>query len=84
MSRDIGVVMDPIHACNYKKDTSLALLWAARDRGWRLWYMEQHNLYLDGGAARGKMQPLEVREDPDDSTLWGAWKTRTWRTWTPF
>ena len=66
MSRDIGVVMDPIHACNYKKDTSLALLWAARDRGWRLWYMEQHNLYLDGGAARGKMRPLEVREDPDD------------------
>jgi glutathione synthase len=66
MSRDIGVVMDPIHACNYKKDTSLALLWAARDRGWRLWYMEQHNLYLDGDAARGKMRPLEVREDPDD------------------
>ena len=66
MSRDIGVVMDPIHACNYKKDTSLALLWAARDRGWRLWYMEQHNLYLDGGAARGNMRPLEVREDPGD------------------
>ena len=66
MSRDIGVVMDPIHACNYKKDTSLALLWAARDRGWRLWYMEQHNLYLDGDAARGKMRPLEVREDPND------------------
>ena len=66
MSRDIGVVMDPIHACNYKKDTSLALLWAARDRGWRLWYMEQHNLYLDGDAARGKIRPLEVREDPDD------------------
>jgi glutathione synthase len=66
MSRDIGVVMDPIHACNYKKDTSLALLWAARDRGWRLWYMEQHNLYLNGDAARGKMRPLEVREDPDD------------------
>ena len=66
MSRDIGVVMDPIDACNYKKDTSLALLWAARDRGWRLWYMEQHNLYLDGDAARGKMRPLEVREDPND------------------
>ena len=66
MSRDIGVVMDPIDACNYKKDTSLALLWAARDRGWRLWYMEQHNLYLDGDAARGKMRPLEVRENPDD------------------
>ena len=44
MRRDIGVVMDPISAINYKKDTSLALLWAARDRGWRLWYMEQNDL----------------------------------------
>ena len=66
MSRDIGVVMDPIVFCNYKKDTSLALLWAARDRGWRLWYMEQGDLYLDQGIARGKMRPLEVRENPAD------------------
>ena len=66
MSRDIGVVMDPIGSCNYKKDTSLALLWAARDRGWRLWYMEQGDLYLDQGIARGKMRPLEVRENPAD------------------
>ena len=66
MSRDIGVVMDPISAINYKKDTSLALLWAARDRGWRLWYMEQSDLYLDAGQARARMRPLEVRETADD------------------
>jgi glutathione synthase len=66
MSRDIGVVMDPIAAINYKKDTSLALLWAARDRGWRLWYMEQSDLYLDGGQARARMRPLEVRESAED------------------
>ena len=66
MSRDIGVVMDPISTINYKKDTSLALLWAARDRGWRLWYMEQSDLYLDAGQARARMRPLEVRETADD------------------
>lgn len=66
MSRDIGVVMDPISAINFKKDTSLALLWAARDRGWRLWYMEQSDLYLDAGQARARMRPLEVRETADD------------------
>ena len=66
MSRDIGVVMDPISTINYKKDTSLALLWAARDRGWRLWYMEQSDLYLDAGQARACMRPLEVRETADD------------------
>ena len=66
MSRDIGVVMDPISTINYKKDTSLALLLAARDRGWRLWYMEQSDLYLDAGQARARMRPLEVRETADD------------------
>ncbi len=66
MSRDIGVVMDPISTINYKKDTSLALLWAARDRGWRLWYMEQSDLYLNAGQARARMRPLEVRETADD------------------
>ena len=66
MSRDIGVVMDPISTINYKKDTSLALLWAARDRGWRLWYMEQSDLYLDAGQARARMRPLEVSETADD------------------
>ena len=66
MSRDIGVVMDPISAINYKKDTSLALLWAARDRGWRLWYMEQSSIYLDAGLARARMRPLEVREDANN------------------
>ena len=33
MSRDIGVVMDPIASINFKKDTTLGLLWTAQDRG---------------------------------------------------
>lgn len=66
MSRKIGVVMDPIETINYKKDTTLGLLWAARDRGWSLFYMQQKDLYLAGGIARAKMRPLEVREDPTD------------------
>ena len=66
MSRKIGVVMDPIETINYKKDTTLGLLWAARDRGWSLFYMQQKDLYLADGIARAKMRPLEVREDPTD------------------
>ena len=65
MSRKIGVVMDPIGAITYKKDTTLGLLWAARDRGWSLWYMEQKDLYIDSGIARASMRPLKVREDPE-------------------
>lgn len=66
MSRKIGVVMDPIGSITYKKDTTLGLLWAARDRGWALYYMEQKDLYIDAGIARAAMRPLTVREDPND------------------
>jgi len=30
---EIGVVMDPIEAVSYKKDSTLAMLWAAQERG---------------------------------------------------
>lgn len=66
MTVNIGVVMDPIGAINYKKDTTLGLLWAAQDRGWQLWYMEQHDLFIKDGLTWARMRPLEVREDPTD------------------
>jgi glutathione synthase len=65
MSVKLGVVMDPISAINYKKDSTLAMLWAAQDRGWELFYMEQQDLYLDQGAAMATMAPLEVFRDPE-------------------
>ncbi|MCX2523997.1 glutathione synthase [Larsenimonas rhizosphaerae] len=61
---NVGIVMDPIADISFKKDTSLALLWAARKRGWNLFYMEQRHLYLANGRAMARMAPLEVHEDP--------------------
>lgn len=66
MTRHIGVVMDPIDTITFKKDTTLGLLWAARDQGWQLWYMEQHDLYSDSGVTRARMRPLLVQNDPKD------------------
>jgi glutathione synthase len=65
MTVKLGVVMDPITEINYKKDTTLAMLWAAQDRGWQLFYMEQEDLYLDQGVARARMAQLTVLRDPD-------------------
>lgn len=65
MSLKIGIVMDPIDTINYKKDSSLAMLWAAQQKGWELWYMEQKHLFLRDGKARAKMAPLSVAMDPD-------------------
>jgi glutathione synthase len=65
MSIRLGVVMDPIDRINYKKDATMAMLWTAQDRGWELYYMEQPDLYLDQGVARGTLRPLQVFRDPE-------------------
>ncbi|GHD35186.1 glutathione synthase [Parahalioglobus pacificus] len=65
MAIKIGVVMDPIADLNYKKDSTLAMLWAAQARDWQLYYMEQKDLYLDQGIARARMAGLTVFHDPE-------------------
>jgi glutathione synthase len=65
MTIKLGVVMDPIADINYKKDTTLAMLWAAQSRDWQLYYMEQKDLYLDQGVARARMAKLSVFHDPN-------------------
>lgn len=65
MSIKLGVVMDPISAISYKKDSTMAMLWAAADRGWSLFYMEPGDLSLEQGAPLGRMAELQVFRDPE-------------------
>jgi glutathione synthase len=60
----LGVVMDPIGAINYVKDSTLAMLLAAQARGFALSYMEQKDLSIRDGVAWGRMRALTVRADP--------------------
>lgn len=66
MHMKIGVVMDPISSIHYKKDSTLAMLWAAADRDWSLHYMELGDLYITQGQARARVRQLRVRQDPAD------------------
>ncbi len=65
MTVKVGIVMDPIEAISYKKDSSLAMLWAAQRKGWELHYMEQQHLFLRDGTVKAQMAPLQVAMDPD-------------------
>ena len=65
-SLKILVIMDPIERVNYKKDTSLAMMWAAQDRGHQLGYCQIQDLWLDRGQLMVDGQPLTVRRDPAD------------------
>jgi glutathione synthase len=57
------VVMDPIEAIKPAKDSTLAMLLAAQERGWQLFYAEQKHLWLRDGIAWGRLAPLQVFDD---------------------
>ncbi len=57
------VVMDPIDHIKYQKDTTLALLLAAKEHGFELHYAELQDLRLRDGVAEARTRPLEVRAD---------------------
>lgn len=61
----IGVVMDPIESIQFKKDSTLAMLLAAQERGWQPSYMQLGDLFVRDGVGYGRMRPLRVRRDPD-------------------
>lgn len=65
MSLKVGIIMDPIDEINFKKDSSLAMLWAAQRKGWTLWYMEQSDLFSHDGVVKANMAPLSVDMNPE-------------------
>ena len=60
----LGVVMDPIGSIHFKKDSTLAMLLEAQQRGYQLHYFEPGDLYLAGPEARGVSRELHVKLDP--------------------
>lgn len=63
MSVNLGVVMDPIESITPYKDTTLAMLLAARARGWTVSVLEQPDLYLEQGKAYGRRRQVDVQDD---------------------
>ena len=66
MTIRLGVVMDPIEQVNYKKDSSLAMLWAADERGWHIDYKTLSDLYITAGAARAQVRKFTPCKKPDN------------------
>jgi glutathione synthase len=66
MKIKLGVVMDPIGAVHFHKDSTLAMLLAAQARGWELYYMEQPDLFLQDDRCLARLSRLLVRNDEND------------------
>ena len=63
MNVKLGVVMDPIGSINVQKDSTMAMLLAAQQRGWELYYMEQGDLFLQDSRCHARMVRLSVTAD---------------------
>lgn len=66
MLKPLGVIMDPIAGINPKKDTTLALLLAAQQRHWPIFYMEVTDLFLINDKPYARMRRLQVKDDEKD------------------
>lgn len=64
MTVKLGVVMDSFATIHYKKDSTLALLWEAKKRGWEIFYFEQKDLFLQQNEVFGQGKKIDVFHDP--------------------
>lgn len=62
-TRLLGVVMDPIETIKPRKDSTLAMLLAAKRRGWTIVYFRQCDLSVREGAAIGRGRLVDVEDD---------------------
>ena len=62
----LGVVMDPISGIKTYKDSTFAMMLAAQQRGLDLYYMEQHDLYIEDGKAMASACTVAVEDNADD------------------
>ena len=55
--------MDPIETVSVKKDSTLAMIAAAQQRGLEIFYLQQDGLVLSAGAVTALTRALRLRED---------------------
>ncbi len=67
--------MDPIGSIKPAKDTTLAMMLAAQQRGWTLWYAEQSDLWLRDGVAMARVREVKVKNDLKDWYALGETQT---------
>src|SRR5210317_1492916 len=56
----IGIIMDPLESLNIKKDTTLALIQAAQNRGWRVDVIYQNDVLLADGNPSALAREITI------------------------
>jgi glutathione synthase len=56
--------MDPIESIKPRKDSTLAMLVEAQNRGWKVYYGQLQDIWLRNGEAFGRLTHLQIADDP--------------------
>lgn len=67
MTIKLGVIMDPISQIHVEKDSTFAMLLAAQQRNWQIYYFEPQDISLKEDVVFGDAKQLQVF---DDSNHW--------------
>lgn len=59
----IAFLMDPIETVSVKKDSTLAMIAAAQQRGLEIFYLQQDGLVLSAGVVTALTRSLRLRDD---------------------
>lgn len=70
----IGVLMDEINGLNIKKDTSLALIEAAQEKGCEVYYLQQQDLRLEVSLVRARVAKLDIDLAKTPWYVLGEWQ----------
>lgn len=65
MSISVGIVMDPIESITPYKDTTLAMMLAAQQRGWSVSVILQQDIFLHSGKVFAAQKKVTVFDDND-------------------
>ncbi|WP_448211056.1 glutathione synthase [Colwellia sp. MEBiC06753] len=65
MTIKLGVVMDPISTVKVHKDSSMAMMLEAQQRGYELFYIEMKDLYIEQGECRASVHPVKVYDNAE-------------------
>lgn len=60
---DAAFVIDPIDSLNTKKDTTIAMMCAAKELGWNLSICELKNLYWSQGSSHALTQIIDITDE---------------------
>lgn len=63
----IGFVMDSMNTINPKRDSTIAMIVEAQNRGYDIFYMELHDLYLRKDDSRARIRKLYVQKNKKNS-----------------